>query len=111
MPDGFEVLNKRERLNLLKFVCSFAWADLEIRPQERSFIERLVERLELSPEEAERVGGWLELPPSPDAVDPSQIPHLHKELFLEVMDGVIRTDGEIAVEEREHFALLREMLG
>ena len=111
MSDGLEVLNARERLNLLKFVCSFAWADLEIRPQERTFIKRLVERLELSPEEAERVGRWLELPPSPDSVDPAHIPAQHKDLFLAVLDGVIRADGEIAREEREHFALLREMLG
>lgn len=111
MADGLEVLNARERLNLLKFVCSFAWADLEIRPQERAFIQRLVERLELAAEEVERVGRWLELPPSPDAVDPAQIPARHKDLFLSVLDGVIRSDGEVAMEEREHFALLREMLG
>jgi len=111
MMDGLEGLNDRERLNLLKFVCSFAWADLEIRPEERAFIKRLVERLELPSEEAKRVRGWLDLPPSPESVDPAQIPVQHKDLFLSVLDGVIRADGEIASEEREHFALLREMLG
>ena len=52
MPDGLDQLKGRERLNLLKFVCSFAWADLEIRSEERRFIKRLVERLELDPDEA-----------------------------------------------------------
>ena len=111
MTHGLEALKDRERLNLLKFVCSFAWADLEIRPQERAFVQRLVERLELSDEDCQRVRGWLQLPPSPDAVDPLQIPAEHREIFLSVLDGVIRADGEIASEEREHFALLREMLG
>ena len=41
MPDGLDRLKGRERLNLLKFVCSFAWADLEIRSEERRFIKRL----------------------------------------------------------------------
>ena len=111
MSDGLEVLNSRERLDLLKFVCSFAWADLEVRPQERIFTKRLVERLELAPAEALQVGRWLDLPPAPDSVDPAQIPARHKDLFLRVLDGVIRADGEVATEEREHFELLREMLG
>ena len=111
MPDGLDQLKGRERLNLLKFVCSFAWADLEIRSEERRFIKRLVERLDLDADEAERVEDWLELPPSPDAVDPGQIPHKHRKVFLTVLDQVIRADGEIAMEEREHIALLREMLG
>ena len=111
MPDGLDRLKGRERLNLLKFVCSFAWADLEIRSEERRFIKRLVERLDLDPDEAERVEHWLELPPSPDAVDPAHIPHKHREVFLAVLDQVIRADGEIAMEAQEHIALLREMLG
>ena len=111
MPDGLAQLKGRERLNLLKFVCSFAWADLELRSEERRFIKRLVERLELDPDEAERVEDWLDLPPSPDSVDPAQIPDKHREVFLTVLDQVIRADGQIAMEEQEHIALLREMLG
>ena len=38
-------LDGPQRLNLLKFVCSFAWADLEIRPSERRFVSGLVGRL------------------------------------------------------------------
>ena len=53
-------LDRAERLRLMKFVCSFAWADLEIRPEERAFVARLVRRLELDPDERRRVESWLE---------------------------------------------------
>ena len=68
-----DALNSRQRLSLMKFVCSFAWADLEVHPKERAFVAKMVRRLELSPDEKERVEGWLETPPSPDAIDPNTI--------------------------------------
>ena len=103
-------LDRPQRLNLLKFVCSFAWADLEIRPEERAFVSRLVERLELDPLESAQVQRWLEYPPREDAIDPLSIPRKHRETFLETIKGVIRVDGVIAEEERAHFELLEELL-
>ena len=41
MRGMLEGLDARQRLQLIKFVCSFAWADLEVRPEERSFVARL----------------------------------------------------------------------
>jgi uncharacterized tellurite resistance protein B-like protein len=104
-------LDTAQRVNLLKFVCSFAWADLEIRPAERAFVARLVDRLELGDKEAAMVNAWLELPPSEDELDPHLIPMQHRLLFIEAVRGVIRVDGEIAPEERESFELLSELLG
>jgi fatty-acyl-CoA synthase len=40
-------LDRRDRLRLVEFVCSFAWADLEIKPEERVFIARLIRSLDL----------------------------------------------------------------
>jgi hypothetical protein len=40
----FDALTRDERLMLLRFVCAFAWTDLEITPRERAFMERLVTR-------------------------------------------------------------------
>jgi len=103
-------LDRRERLSLMKFVCSFAWADLEVRPEERAFVARMVERLGLDAEDALKVRGWLEVPPAPDSIDPTEIPRAHRQLFVDAVEGVIRSDGEVAREERENLELLTELL-
>lgn len=94
----------------MQFVCSFAWADLEIRPQEREFVHRLVDRMGLDADERKRVKGWLEVPPPPDSIDPTLIPREHREVFLEAIEAVVVVDGEVAIEEREHLDLLKELL-
>ena len=104
-------LDRGERLRLMKFVCSFAWADLQIRPEEREFVARMIERLGLDEAEARQVASWLKLPPRPESVDPTQIPIEHRRLFVESIQGIIEADGEIAVEERENLDLLRRLLG
>jgi uncharacterized tellurite resistance protein B-like protein len=103
-------LDARQRLQLIKFVCSFAWADLEVRPEERSFVARLVERLELDASERLQVSGWLERPPLPDSVDPMTIPPAHRQSFLEAIEGVVAADGEVSIEERESLAVLQDLL-
>jgi uncharacterized tellurite resistance protein B-like protein len=103
-------LETRDRLRLMKFVCSFAWADLEIRPEEREYVAKVMAKLGLSDEERRQVEGWLEVPPSPDSVDPTSIPQEHKLLFLEAVEGVIIADGEISPEERENLGLFKALL-
>ena len=66
-----ETLDREERLRLVKFVCSFAWADLEVQVEEREFVKRLVERLELDDAERGMVDEWLQVPPRPEEVDPA----------------------------------------
>lgn len=106
-----EELNRKQRLNLMKFVCSFAWADLKIRPEEREFVARMIRRLGLDDAEARQVAGWLKLPPRPESVDPTQIPVEHRRLFVESIRGIIESDGEVAVEEQENLDLLQKLLG
>ena len=103
-------LEGRDRMRLMKFVCSFAWADLQVRVGERAFVADLIRRLDLDDEERKQVREWLEVPPSPESVDPMLIPMEHKKVFLDTIEGVIVADGEIAVEERENFELLTELL-
>ena len=43
----------------MRFVCSFAWADLEVTATERAFIVNLVERLDLDDAERDEVAKWL----------------------------------------------------
>ena len=105
-----DALNRKERLRLMRFVCSFAWADFEIRPEERAFVADLIRRLDLDEEERERVEGWLVEPPEPDAVDPTLIPKKHRELFLEAMEAVIEVDGHIAPEERDQLGIFQDLL-
>jgi len=103
-------LDRRQRLDLMKFVCSFAWADLEIRQEERDFVARMVDRLHLDAEERDRVKGWLEVPPPPESVDPTSIPREHRKIFVEAIEGVIASDGEISPEERENLSLFQDLL-
>ena len=103
-------LNRNDRLRLVKFVCSFAWADLEIRPDERIFVDHIVRSLELNDEDQSKVEDWMAVPPSPESVDPTRIPLAQRKLFLDSIEGVIISDGKIAPEERENLALLRDLL-
>lgn len=104
-------LDRESRLRLMKFVCSFAWSDLEVADQERRFVNKMVKRLKLEPDEAKQVDAWLELPPRIEEIDPNDIPRAHRELFLEVARELIAADGEISEEERENFSILEQLLG
>jgi len=103
-------LDRRDRLRLVEFVCSFAWADLEIQPEERVFISRLIRRLGLDEEEDLQVQQWLDRPPGIDGLDPTSIPAGHRLIFVEAIEGLIGADGEISDEERESFDIFKQLL-
>jgi hypothetical protein len=103
-------LTRRERLHLMKFACSAAWADLEVNRSEKSCILSLALRLGLSEAETEQVRGWLEAPPPPEEVDPAEIPREHRRLFLDAIEHVVAADRVIDGPERESLRLLRELL-
>lgn len=104
-------LKKEERLLLLKFVCAFAWADLQVKESEKKLVRRMVKELKLSDDEANQVEGWLKRPPKPEEVDPNRVPHAHKKLFLETARQMIVADGEVDEAERENLSLLEQLLG
>ena len=103
-------LARRDRLRLVEFVCSFAWADLEIRPEERVFISKLIRRLDLDELEDLQVQQWLDLPPQLDGLDPTSIPVEHRRLFVEAIEGLIASDGEVSDEERDSFEIFLKLL-
>jgi uncharacterized tellurite resistance protein B-like protein len=105
-----EGMNQEERLQLVRFVCSFAWADLEIRDAERAYIQDLIRRLDFDEDEAEEVEALLSHPPNPDDVDPADVPLHHREIFLQHVLEVSRSDGELAEVEREAYELLSKLL-
>lgn len=98
-------LDREDRLRLMKFVCSFAWADLEVQDAERQFVGRLVDTLGLDGEERAQVEGWLEVPPKPEEVDPAEIPPAHRQLFLDAAKAMIAADGKLSEDEIENFAI------
>lgn len=106
----FSELGRQERMRLMKFVCSFAWADLEVQKEERSFVSRLVKRLELDAEERKMVSEWLKVPPPPEEVDPAQVPRAHRQLFLDTVRELIAADNVLAPDERENLALFEQLL-
>ena len=53
---------------------------------------------------------WLASPPGPESVDPTSVPQAHRRLFLDAVEGVIASDGEISPEERENLQIFRALL-
>ena len=106
----FEQLSRDDRLLLLRFVCAFAWTDLEIRDGERKFVERLMERMQLSAEDRAEVAGYLHVAPSPEATNPKLVPREHRRIFIDSVRALIYADGEVDTEERDRFEKLRAAL-
>lgn len=106
----FGDLDKSDRLRLMRFLCSFAWADLEVQDAEKSFVHRLVEKLGLDEEESARVEQWLKLPPLPEEVDPTDIPVEHRQVFLNVLMQLVSADGHVDSKEMETLALFERLL-
>jgi hypothetical protein len=103
-------LNRTDRLRLMKFVCSFAWSDLEVQDEERDFVKKMMRRMKLDDDDRKAVEGWLEVPPPPEEVDPSKVPVEHREIFLETIRGLIAADKFVDPEERENLSLFEQLL-
>ena len=106
----FEQLSRDDRMLLLRFVCAFAWTDLEIRTGERKFVERLIERMQLSDDDRAEVQGYLHVAPAPETTNPKLVPREHRRIFVEAVRGLIYADGEVDAEERQRFELLQKAL-
>jgi uncharacterized tellurite resistance protein B-like protein len=106
----FEQLSRPDRLLLLRFVCAFAWTDLEIRDGERKFVERLMSRMQLSNEDRAEVESYLHVAPSPESTNPKLVPREHRRVFIDSVRALIYADGEVDVEERQRFEKLRAAL-
>jgi len=103
-------LGPEDRLRLLRFVCAFAWADLEVGEAERDFVQRLVKALALTSAEVQAVEKWLKSPPRPEEIDPQDIPEEQRELVLLAAAAVVSTDGKLSSREAENLKLLEQLL-
>jgi tellurite resistance protein len=97
-------------MRLMRFVCSFAWADLRVQDEERLFVRDMITRLQLDPDEIAQVEAWLEVPPPAEEVDPSEIPRAHRRLFLDTVRQLAEADGTIDLEEDTSLSLLVALL-
>ena len=104
-------MDREDRLRLMKFICSFAWADLEIQTEEREFIEKTIRNLELDEEERGQVEEWLQLPPAVEELDPAEIPPAHRQLFLDFAKATVIADGRMDEEERFNLEIFEMLLG
>lgn len=106
----FEQLSREDRLLLLRFVCAFAWTDLEIKEGERKFVQRLMDRMQLSPDDRQEVEGYLHVAPSPESTNPKLVPHAHRLVFVDAIRALIYADGDVDAEERARFEKLQAAL-
>jgi uncharacterized tellurite resistance protein B-like protein len=103
-------LSHEDRLRVMRFVCSFAWADLEIKTKERVLVRKMIKEFDLDPEEIKLVEGWLKVPPRAEEVDPATIPRAHRQMVLDAARQMIQADGDIDPEEAESLSLLEQLL-
>jgi len=103
-------LSAKDRLQLLRFVCAFMWADLDVGSSEKTFVLSLAQRLNLPKSEMEQVKHWLETPAPAEDVDPSSIPPEHRRVFLEAVEQAVASDGAINPPESEYLDLFRQLL-
>lgn len=99
-----------ERMNLMKFVCSFVWTDLKVARQERDLVMRIAGRLALTDAELTQVEQWLRVPPNVEEVDPTAVPKAHRQLFLQAAELVAKADGKVVPAEKDTLALFRDLL-
>ncbi len=104
-------LQSEDRLNLLRLVCSMAWADSEIQPQEKGFIAKLIFKIGAPAAEIRQVKKWLEAPPPATDIDPTTIAREEREMFLEACRGVMAADGTVTAEEKYELVSLKTKLG
>ncbi len=103
-------LARDERLLLMQFVCSFAWADLEIKPEERELVAKMARRLQLDDDERQQVDEWLDAPPPLEGLDPTRVPREHRVKFLRAVESMVTVDGEVSPEERESLVVFAQLI-
>ena len=96
----FGTWTRQERALLIRFVCSFAWADSEIRREERAQVERLARSLGLEDDEACPTAVWLDGPPDPSSDDPLASPCEHRTAVLPALLSIVTADQEVCPAER-----------
>ena len=102
---GTEELTAAERLELMRFLCSFAWADGEVQAQERVLLEQILGGLGLEAEARAKATTWLFSPPDMAGFDFGAIAPGKRQLFLDKAFAVASAHGGIAADELRHLKM------
>jgi len=98
-------LTEAERIELMRFMCSFAWADGEVQAGERVVLERVLNSLNLNPDDRAKAETWLSEAPDMTAFDFAAIPAKTRGVFVDHAFEVASADGGLAVEEMRHLKM------
>lgn len=98
-------LTEAERVDLVRFLCSFAWADGEVQAQERTVLERVLGGVGLSAEARAKAAAWLLAPPDMDGFDFAAIGADKRALFIDEAFEVAAADEALAAEEVRHLQM------
>ncbi|MEM9074597.1 MAG: TerB family tellurite resistance protein [Myxococcota bacterium] len=107
----FDDLSSDDRKQLLKLVCSFAWLDHEVQPEERTFIKKLIEQMNLDEEDRRDAFFWLENKVNAEELGSIDVPAAHRQLFVEVARALIGSDEQVTDDEAQELALLELIAG
>ena len=94
-----EELTEDERIDLMRFLCSFAWADGEVQAEERAVLERILAHSGLSRERRAAAMSWLIEPPDMEGFDFAAISPEKRSLFLDLAFEVASAHGGLAGDE------------
>lgn len=98
-------LTAAERIELMRFLCSFAWADGEVQPQEREVLERVLGGLRLDAEARAKATTWLFTPPDMAGFDFGAIDPDKRQLFIDQAFAIAAAHGGVAPEELRHLKM------
>ena len=98
-----------EKLQIMRFVCAFAWADLKIHEAERSLINRFMDALEVNEAGRQAIEDMMKRPPRPEDIDPYDLAPELRETVIQAAEAMTVTDGEISPREKELMSLLRDL--
>ncbi len=100
-------LSSADRLQVLRFAASFLWADLEVADSERTFLGVLARELDV---DAAHVSPLLRHPPTPEEIDPTDVPAHVADVVRQTVLRAIASDGHVARAEMTMFELLDDLL-
>ena len=106
----FSTWTQEDRFRLLRFLCSFAWADLKVFDSELDFIAETVHQFELNEKERLKVIEWMKVPPKVESLDPTDIPLEQRDIYLKAIRKLIASDGNIDTNEAEYLALFEQLI-
>jgi tellurite resistance protein len=92
-------LSENERVDLVRFLCSFAWADGEVQAEERAVLGRVIDGLSLDPGRHAEVTAWLSEAPDMDGFDFGAIAEDKRAVFLDLAFEVAAAHGGLGGEE------------